>query len=144
MNFKKTKILFIVLGVLFVSVPIAIFLQLEWRFSISRAFFKTVAALPREQLANFSSRCGGLYTNFYKNELSITITNKEILEKFVLAEKSPKDIYISDGIVVVEYVVADVGTDIQWMDFSPNESTWKLEGHSPAGGLMLYDPRQNE
>jgi hypothetical protein len=140
---QKTTAVFITLGALFFVLIIIGFLQLEWRFSKSRAFFKTVANLPRNELANYSSRCGDLYTDRYTNG-PIVITNNEILGQFDLAGKSPQFIYMNHGVVLVEYVIADVGTDIQWMDFSPNEPTWKLEGHSPAGGLVIFDPRQNK
>jgi hypothetical protein len=143
---QNMRILFLFL--IFLLIVLAPLVSFKWQVSRSVAFCRTVAMLPSEQLASFSSHCGELYTNSYKsykNGSSVTITDKQTLDQFVLAGKSPVDIHIYQGMVNVEYLHSGhTAAAIQWTDHSPwGEPIWKLESHTLRGRLTLYEPKQH-
>jgi hypothetical protein len=118
--------------------PFAIF---EFRISQAQAFCRSVSQLPREELMKFSLKCAELYTNSFTNGTSIT--NQQILNQFVLANKIPSNIYITEGLVNVDFSNSEhADAAIQWMDFSEWGQGWKLESQTLRGRLILYQPAQ--
>ncbi len=124
-----------------------------WHTSQCRAFCKTAASLPHEELADFASRCDALLasnasmlaTSTYG---SVFIRDADTLSRFELAGKRPQDIYVSirlSGRVVLSYLgIGRMAARIDWQDYSQwGEQVWKLSGTPGEGGsITIYERKK--
>jgi len=142
-NFVRICVVILAIPVLYL---VMMFGLIRWEIYNSSTFNKKVASLPPQELKNFALRCDALLTEFHaKNTNSdVIITDKEILDQFILLDKKPKSVYVFNSLsfVVVQYLYSGrFGATIQWRDYSMwDEPVWRLEARSgDTGGFTLYE-----
>jgi hypothetical protein len=115
---------------------------LIWHTSKCKAFCKTVAALPHEELKDFASRCDALRSQT-NSEAMIVISERDTLNRFTLAGHSPKAIRVFPRGVSFYYLgEGRLAARISWENSSySGEPRWVLTGTpGDTPGNVLYDP----